>query len=83
MQTNKLKKRLPEEDLYMVVSIGGTKYKVKTAKKFRNQTRSGPAEYFGIVVGEPFNDYRDFGKSSQWFSLDYGVFGDEWTFQQS
>ena len=45
MRTNKL------SDMPVVAIIGGKKYKVLTAKKFRNPRRVGHKEYFGIVLG--------------------------------
>jgi len=58
MKTSKAIKRM-SEDLDMVISVHGVKYHVLTAKKFKNQRRHGPDEYFEIVAGEKIKDMRE------------------------
>ena len=53
---------LIKSDMPLVAEKDGKKYRVLTAKKLRNQTRVGPDEYFGIVLGEEIQNWADLKK---------------------
>ena len=53
MNLSKLRGRVINlSDMPVVAEFRGKKYEVRTAKKFRNQTRKSDNWYFGIVLGK-------------------------------
>ena len=53
---------LLESDMPLVAEKNGKKYRVLTANRFRNNTRVGVDEYFGIVLGEEIKNWQDLKK---------------------
>ena len=47
-------KGLPDNTIVLIEGKG-KKYEILTAKKFRNNKRVGPKNYFGIVIGIPIS----------------------------
>lgn len=56
-----LSKGVVLSEMPVLVEVGGKKYTVLTAKQLRNQTRTGPDKYFGIVLGKEV-DWRELAK---------------------